>query len=29
MMITAIDKLREYCENRKYKEVANLLSAFD
>lgn len=29
MMLTAIDKLREYCETRKYKEVANLLSAFD
>lgn len=29
MMLTAIDKLREYCEMRKYKDVANLLSAFD
>lgn len=29
MMLTAIDKLREYCETRKYKEVALLLSAFD
>jgi hypothetical protein len=29
MMHTAIDKLREYCEDRKYNEVANLLLAFD
>ena len=29
MMITAVDKLREYCEKRKYRQVANLLSAFD
>ena len=29
MMLTAIEKLREYCEKKKYKEVANLISAFN
>lgn len=29
MMITAVDKLKECCEHKVYKEVANLLSAFD
>lgn len=28
MMLTAIDKLREYCANRDYKEVTDLLFAF-
>ena len=28
-MLTAIEKLREYCERKKYKDVANLISAFD
>jgi hypothetical protein len=29
MMLTAVDKLRECCERKIYKEVANLISAFD
>lgn len=29
MMVDALEKLREVCEKRKYKEVANLISAFN
>lgn len=29
MMVDAIEKLREACENKKYMDVSNLLSAFD
>ncbi|CAD8075883.1 unnamed protein product [Paramecium primaurelia] len=28
MMLTAIEKLKEHCKDKKYAEVANLLSAF-
>lgn len=29
MMVDAIEKLRDACENKQYAEVANLLSAFN
>lgn len=29
MMITAIEQLRDYCEKREYKSVANLISVID
>ena len=29
MMLTAIEKLNEMCQKKDYKEVANLISAFD
>lgn len=29
MMLTAVDQLKEYCTQRNYKEVSNLISAFD
>lgn len=29
MMLTAIDKLREHCELRRYRDVSNLLMAFE
>jgi hypothetical protein len=29
MMLTAVDKLRDCCEHKIYKEVANLISAFN
>ena len=29
MMLTAIEKLRESCSTKKYKDIAMLLEAFD
>ena len=29
MMVNAIDNLRDFCESRQYREVANLISAID
>lgn len=29
MMLTAVDKLRDSCANKVYKEVANLITAFN
>lgn len=29
MMLTAVDKLRDSCANKIYKEVGNLISAFN
>lgn len=29
MMLTAVDKLRDSCANKVYKEVANLILAFN
>ena len=28
-MMTAVDKLREFCESKSYKEVSNIISAFE
>ena len=29
MMLTAVDQLKDCCRKRNYKEVANLISAYD